>query len=85
MPCFLTMQQCGLIEREVRQAIAPADTLPGLYTGRPARPTGRLVFEALVALRLVPALGNQPAYIPQPGTLQRYLLDLLGVDPTQPP
>ncbi|OHV44491.1 IS1634 family transposase [Pseudofrankia sp. BMG5.36] len=75
----------SLIEREVRRAIAPAEKLPGLYAGRPARPTGRLVFEALAALRLVPAIGGQPAYIPWPGTLQRHLLDLLGVDPTQPP
>jgi transposase len=75
----------SLIEREVRRQIAPADKLPGLYAGRPARPTGRLIFEALAALRLVPARGSQPAYISWPGTLQQHLLDLLGVDPTQPP
>jgi hypothetical protein len=57
----------------------------GLYAGRPARPTGRLILEALAALRLVPAAGSQPAYIPWPGALQRHLLDLLGVDPTRPP
>jgi hypothetical protein len=43
------------------------------------------MLEALAALRLVPATGSQPAYIPWPGALQRHLLDLLGVDPTRPP
>jgi transposase len=75
----------ALIERAVRQGIAPAAKLPGLYVGRPARPTGRLILEALAALRLVPATGDQPAYIPRPGPLQQHLLDLLRVDPTRPP
>ncbi|KJE19832.1 hypothetical protein FF36_05906, partial [Frankia torreyi] len=71
-----------LIERAVRQAIAPAEKLPGLYAGRPARPTGRLILEALAPLRLVPTAAGQPAYIPRPGPLQQHLLDLLGIDPT---
>lgn len=38
------------VERAVRKAIAPAVELAGLYAGRPAKPTGRLVFEALASL-----------------------------------
>jgi transposase len=75
----------SLIERAVRLAIAPAVKLAGLYAGNPARPTGRLIFEALARLRLVPAHAGAPAYIPRPRPLQQKLLDLLGIDPTHPP
>jgi len=81
--CLALLIFC-LIERQVRQAIAPAATLDGLYAGRPAKPTGRLIFEALARLRLIPAINGQPPGIPQPPPLQARLLDLLDVDPTQP-
>lgn len=80
--CLALLVFC-LVEREVRRAIAPADKLAGLYTGRPAKPTGRLVFEALDQLRLIPGHGTDPPVIPQPGPLQTQLLDLLNVDPLQ--
>jgi transposase len=79
--CLALLIFC-LIERHVRQAIAPHTTLDGLYVGRPAKPTGRLIFETLAGLRLIPATGGQPPGIPQPSPLQAQLLDLLGVDPT---
>jgi hypothetical protein len=69
----------------VRRAIAPDRTLQGLYVDQPARPTGRLIFQALAGLRLLPASGHDPPIIPQPPPLQARLLDLLDVDPTQPP
>jgi transposase len=75
----------SLIERAVRLTIAPAVKMAGLYAGNAARPTGRLIFEALARLRLVPARAGAPAFIPRPGPLQQKLLDLLGVDPTHPP
>lgn len=81
--CLALLIFC-LIERQVRQAIAPQTELDGLYVGRPAIPTGRLIFEALARLRLIPATDGQPPGIPQPPPLQRRLLDLLGVDPTTP-
>jgi transposase len=81
--CLALLIFC-LIERQARAAIAPATTLDGLYAGRPAKPTGRLIFEALARLRLIPATGGQPPGIPQPPPLQVRLLDLLGVDPTRP-
>ena len=81
--CLALLIFC-LIERQVRAAIAPQTTMEGLYAGRPAKPTGRLIFEALARLRLIPAVGGQPPGIPQPAPLQARLLDLLGVDPTRP-
>jgi transposase len=80
--CLALLIFC-LIERQVRQAIAPQTTLDGLYVGRAAKPTGRLIFEALARIRLIPATGGQPPGIPQPSPLQARLLDLLGVDPTR--
>jgi transposase len=81
--CLALLIFC-LIERQVRQAIAPQTTLDGLYAGRPAKPTGRLIFEALARLRLIPAVNGQPPGIPQPPPLQARLLALLDVDPTRP-
>jgi transposase len=81
--CLALLIFC-LIERQVRAAIAPAVTLDGLYVGRPAKPTGRLIFEALARLRLIPAANGAPPGIPQPPPLQARLLALLDVDPTRP-
>jgi len=81
--CLALLIFC-LVEREVRHAIAPDLTLDGLYVGQPAKPTGRLIFQALAGLRLIPASGHDPPIIPQPQPLQARLLHLLGVDPTQP-
>jgi transposase len=81
--CLALLIFC-LVERQVRRAIAPDLTLQGLYLGQPAKPTGRLIFEALAGLRLLPAAGHDPPTIPQPLPLQARLLDLLDVDPTRP-
>ena len=82
--CLALLVFC-LIERHIRAQIAPQTTIPGLYAGRPARPTGWLIFLALAGMRLIPATGNQPAVIPRPAPLQQHLLQLLGVDPLKPP
>jgi transposase len=82
--CLALLVFC-LVEREVRRAIAPNVTLDGLYVGQPAKPTGRLIFQSLGHLRLIPASGHDPPIIPQPPPLQARLLQLLDVDPTQPP
>src|SRR6266542_351957 len=81
--CLALLVFC-LVERAVRKAIAPAVELAGLYVGRPAKPTGRLVFEALAWLRLNPARGHDPPTIPTPPPLQAKLLELLKIDPTRP-
>jgi transposase len=82
--CLALLIFC-LIERAVRAAISPHTTMTGLYPGQKAKPTGRLIFQALAGLRLIPATNGQPATIPQPNQIQARLLDLLAVDPTQPP
>ena len=82
--CLALLVFC-LIERQVRTQIAPQTKMPGLYAGRPARPTGWLIFLALAGMRLIPATGDQPAVIPQPTPLQQRLLDFLQVDPLKPP
>ena len=81
--CLALVVFC-LVERAVRKAIAPTIELPGLYVGRPARPTGRLIFQALAWLRLNPARGHDPPTIPTPPPLPATLLELLNVDPTRP-
>ena len=83
MICLALLIFC-LIERQARAAIAPAVTLTGLYAGRPAKPTGRLIFEALARLRMIPATADQPPGIPHPPALVMRLLELLDVDPTRP-
>jgi transposase len=82
--CLALLVFC-LIERQVRTQIAPQTKMTGLYAGRPARPTGWLIFLALAGMRLIPATGDQPAVIPQPTPLQQRLLDFLEVDPLKPP
>jgi hypothetical protein len=82
--CLALLIFC-LAERAVRLANAPATTIDGLQAGRPARPTGRLIFETLSGLRLIPATATSPAMIPQPTPVQQRLLDLLDTDPTRPP
>ena len=81
--CLALLIYC-LVEREVRTAITPATTLPGLDAGRPAKPTAHLIFKALATLRLVPARDHTPSVIPQPAPLQLRLLNLLAVDPRRP-
>src|SRR6266487_655395 len=81
--CLALLIFC-LVERQVRQAIAPAQTLDGLWAHRPAKPTGRLIFTALARLRLTPASGTDPPIIPQPPPLQAHILELLKVDATRP-
>ena len=79
--CLALLIFC-LVEREVRRAIAPELTMTG-FPGRPkARPTGRLIFDALGRLPLVPATATGPPVIPAPTELAARILELLDVDPT---
>lgn len=78
--CLALLIFC-LVEREVRRAIAPELTMTGFSGRSTARPTGRLVFDALARLHLVPATANAPPMIPQPTGLQARILELLDVDP----
>lgn len=82
--CLALLIFC-LIERQVRQALAAQGqaTVEGLYAGRPAIPTGRLILGALATMKIIPGTGQDPPVIPQPTPLQLRLLDLLGIDPRQ--
>jgi transposase len=79
--CLALLVFC-LIEREVRQAIAPELTMTG-FTGRSrARPTGELILKALARLRLQPATANSPPVVYRPTEHEARLLKLLGTRPT---
>lgn len=78
--CLALLIFC-LVEREARRAIAPEQKMTG-FPGRPtARPTGRLIFDALSRLQLIPATANAPPIVPAPTGLQARILELLDVDP----
>ncbi|MHB1911334.1 MAG: IS1634 family transposase [Acidimicrobiales bacterium] len=79
--CLALLIFC-LVERELRRAIAPNLKMAGLGGYRDARPTGRLIFEALARLKLYPAQGNRPPVVPEPPPLQAEILARLGLDPT---
>ena len=79
--CLALLIFC-LIERDVRRALEPDQKMTG-FPGRPtARPTGRLILDALADLRLIPATANAPPIVPTPTGLQAQLLELLTIDPT---
>ena len=82
--CLALLIFC-LVERQVRQALAEQGQtkVQGLYAGRPATPTGRLIFEALATMKIIPGAGQSPPMIPQPTPLQLRLLDLLDTDPRE--
>jgi transposase len=82
--CLALLIFC-LVERQVRQALATQGQtkVNGLYAGRPAIPTGRLIFDALASMRIIPGSTTTPPLIPQPTPTQIDLLDLLGVDPRE--
>jgi transposase len=82
--CLALLIFC-LIERQVRQALAEQGKtkLEGLYAGRPAIPTGRLILQTLATMKIIPTRGQDPPIIPQPTPIQLRILDLLGIDPRQ--
>ena len=84
--CLALLIFC-LVERQVRQALAPhAEMMTGLpgYGPSAARPTGKTIFRALADLRLIPAHDGNPATIPKPVGVQARLLDLLNIDISRP-
>ena len=80
--CLALLIFC-LVERAVRLAISPAVKLAGLWAGRDAKPTARLIFGALSRLRLIPATTTAGPIVPEPPPLQGRLLALLNVDATR--
>jgi transposase len=82
--CLALLVFC-LIERQVRNALHPEETMSGFYPGnQKTRPTGRLIFQVLGRLQLVPARHGVGPQVPLPDRIQTRLLDMLGTDPTRP-
>ena len=74
-----------LIERQVRQALGPTQTMRGLHSdNRAVRPTGRLILDTLDTLTLRPASTTDPPAILVSRGIQAHLLELLGTDETRP-
>ncbi|WP_277041161.1 IS1634 family transposase [Actinacidiphila oryziradicis] len=74
----------SLIERQVRRALGPEQTMIGLYPdNRRVRPTGRMVLYHLAELTL--RIGNvtDPPTVQITRGVQLHLLELLGVEVTQ--
>lgn len=85
--CSIAVMIYGLIEAEVRKAIAPARTIPGLLPeGRAARPTGPNIFKAFTGLgfnrvRTPEGLREQPDPIT---TAQQAVLTALTIESVLP-
>ncbi|GAA3376779.1 hypothetical protein GCM10020367_49810 [Streptomyces sannanensis] len=82
--CLALLVFC-LIERQVRQALGPEQTMNGLYPdNRKVRPTGRMIFYQLDSLMLRPATATSPPTILISRGVEAHLLELLGIDETRP-
>ena len=82
--CLALLVFC-LIERQVRQALGPEQTMSGLYPdNRRVRPTGRMILYHLDGLMLRPGTATSPPTILISQGVQAHLLQLLGIDETRP-
>jgi transposase len=82
--CLALLVFC-LIERQVRQALGPEQTMTGLYPdNRKVRPTGRMIHYHLDSLMLRPGTATSPPAILINREVQAHLLELLGIDETRP-
>ncbi|MFJ9034791.1 IS1634 family transposase [Streptomyces sp. NPDC102274] len=82
--CLALLVYC-LIERQVRQALGPEQTMAGLYPdNRKVRPTGRMILYHLDGLMLRPGTATDPPVILVSRGVQSHLLELLGIDETRP-
>jgi transposase len=82
--CLALLVYC-LIERQVRQALGPTQTMSGLYPdNRKVRPTGRMILYHLEDLTLRPGTTTDPPVILISRGVQAHLLELLGIDETRP-
>jgi hypothetical protein len=86
--CSIALLVYGLIETDLRAAIAPARTIPALLPeGRAARPTAANIFAAFTGLGYQRArTTNGLDYIPDPITpAQTLILSALGIPSILPP
>ncbi|MDF2255631.1 hypothetical protein [Streptantibioticus ferralitis] len=84
MICLALLVFC-LIERQVRRALGPDQTMRGLYPdNRAVRPTGRMIFYHLASLMIRPGTSTSPPVVLINRGVQAHLLELLGIDETRP-
>ncbi len=86
--CAIAVMVYGLIENEVRRAIAPRRTLAGLLPeGRSARPTATNIFAAFAGMGYQRLIGHQGlTLVPDPLTeAQRHILNALKIPSPLPP
>ncbi|AUY52408.1 hypothetical protein EH183_29720 [Streptomyces sp. CB01881] len=82
--CLALLVFC-LIERQVRQALGPEQTMRGLYPdNRAVRPTGRMIFYHLASLMIRPGTTTSPPIVLINRGARAHLLELLGTDETRP-
>ncbi|WP_256340327.1 hypothetical protein [Streptomyces sp. 2231.1] len=82
--CLALLVFC-LIERQVRRALGPDQTMAGLYPdNRRVRPTGRMVLYHLGELNLRIGNATDPPTVQINRGVQLHLLELLDVQVTQP-
>jgi transposase len=82
--CLALLVFC-LIERQVRQALGPEQTMAGLYPdNRKVRPTARMILYQLDSLMLRPGTATNPPTILISRGVEAHLLELLGIDETRP-
>ncbi|WP_406724506.1 hypothetical protein WJ438_07495 [Streptomyces sp. GD-15H] len=72
---FLALLPFFLIERQVRRALGGSQKV---------RPTGRMILYHLSELRLRVTNATDPPVVAITRGIQLHLLDLLGLEPTQP-
>jgi transposase len=81
--CLALLVFC-LIERQVRRALGPEQTMTGLYPdNRRVRPTGRMIFYHLGELTLRIGSVTDPPTVQITRGVQLHLLDLLDTDITR--
>ncbi|MEE1804875.1 hypothetical protein [Streptomyces sp. BE133] len=80
--CLALLVFC-LIERQVRQALGPQQTMVGLYPdNRRVRPTGRMILYHLGELTLRISTVTDPPMVLITRGVQLHLLELLGIEVT---
>ncbi|MGW9031153.1 IS1634 family transposase [Streptomyces sp. NPDC055722] len=81
--CIALLVFC-LIERQVRRALGPQQTMAGLYPdNRRVRPTGRMILYHLGELTLRIGTVTDPPMVQITRGVQLYLLELLGIEVTR--
>ncbi|MFE7804156.1 hypothetical protein ACFU51_05695 [Streptomyces sp. NPDC057430] len=84
MGCARAVRVFCLIERQVRRALGPQQTMVGLYLdNRRVRPTGRMILYQLGELTSRIGTVTDPPVLRSTRGVQLHLLELLGIEVTR--